>query len=335
MQRRVTLASRQGATRLTTRRPRRAARAAALIVACFCLLLFAALAAGCGGEGSGGGSGQAAGGRPPAADEVRLVVSRDFGAEVLRDVVVPAGDGTDALRVLAENAEVDTGYGGQFVNGIDGLASSFGGGSAADAADWFYWVDGIMGDVGAADSKLKGGETVWWDFHRWADAMMVPLALHAFPRPYSGHPLAVTAATDVAGLGDWAAAAGLELADTEPLADEPADGGLVLATPAETAAASWVLELLDAAHGGVEMVRVTDGQLRLVSPDGQAGPVATAVAQPVGNTEHPERPFLVVLGVTAADLEAFVPRLTTEMLSATVAVALVDGEVVRLPWQGE
>ena len=53
------------------------------------------------------------------------------------------------MRLLAENTTVDTGYGGQFVSGIDGLRSTFGSVSSADAADWFYWVDGVMADVGA------------------------------------------------------------------------------------------------------------------------------------------------------------------------------------------
>lgn len=305
-----------------------AARAA--VMAAVLLALLATM--GCGGTDQGGAG--PAGGRPPAADEVRLVVSRDFGGEVLRDVVAPAGDGTDALRVLAENAEVETSYGGEFVAGIEGLSSSFGGGSA-DAADWFYWVDGVMGDVGAADTKLKGGETVWWDYHRWANAMIVPLALHAFPRPYTGRPLEVTAAADVAGLGDWAAANGLELKARRPLSGRPQEGGLVLATAAEAAATPWILELLDAAHSGIQVVRVTAGELRAVSPDGETGPLATAVAQPAANVDNPGRPFLVVLGATAADLESFLPALTAESASAAVAVALVDDQLVNLPWQAE
>jgi hypothetical protein len=298
-------------------------------------MLAAALAlAACGG-GEGDTAGTAAGGRPPSADEIRLVVSRDFGAEVLRDVVVPAGDKTDALRVLAENAEVDTGYGGQFVSGIDGIASTFGGGDAAAAADWFYWVDGVMGDVGAADWKLEGGETVWWDFHRWADAMIVPAALHAFPRPYAGGALEVTAAAEVDGLADWAAANGLELAATRTLGRQKPGGGLVLATAADVAGAPWLMELLDPSRLGIEMLRVDAQHLRVVAPDGSDGPAAGGAALAVVNPDDPERPYLVVLGATAADLEAFVARLTPDSLNASVAVAQVDDAIVHLPWQGE
>jgi hypothetical protein len=318
---------------VTSSRANSARRALWACVLAAVLAVALALAA-CGG-GEGGGTGTAAGGRPPSANELRLVVSRDFGAEVLRDVVVPAGDKSDALRVLAENAEVDTGYGGQFVNGIDGLESSFGGVSSADAADWFYWVDGVLGDVGAADWKLTGGETVWWDYHRWADAMILPLALHAFPRPFTGRALEVTAAGEVAGLGDWAAANGIELAPREPLGTQAPAGGLVLATAAEATAAPWLLDLLDASRTGVEMIRIDAKGLRVVSPDGTQGPAATGAAVVVGGLDDPARPYLVVLGATAADLEAFVAQLTPETLNASVAVAQVDDAILHLPWQGK
>lgn len=291
----------------------------------------ALLLAACNGGGSGG-DGAARAGRPPAADEIRLVISKDFGAEVLRDVVVPYRENLDVLRLLAENTEVETGYGGGFVESIDGLTSSFGAVSSADAADWFYWVDGVLADAGAADWPLRGGETVWWDYHRWADAMIVPMALHAFPRPYDDAPLAVTAAAAVAGLGDWAAAAGVELEARRDLAGDEPNGGLVLVTVEEAAATPWVRELLGPGRSGLRFADVGPGSITLLAPGGERGPVAAALAQPVGNPKAPARPFLVVVGQTRDELAAMLARLTPEALWATVAVALVDSEVVRLPW---
>lgn len=312
--------ARSGAARVLAR--------AALVAALAVMLL----TAGCAGTKQGSGTAAAADG-PPGGDKVRLVVSRDFGAEILRDVTVPWRDDLDVLRLLAENAEVDTGYGGGFVKGLDGLESNFGGASTADAADWFYWVDGVLGDVGAADWKLRSGETVWWDYHRWADAIVVPMALHAFPRPYSGPPLTVTAARGVTGLKRWAADVGLDLERRRGPADEPPDGGLVLATVAEAAAVSWIGDLLGSARSSLELVTLGDAGLTLLSPAGASGPEASAVALPISNPDDPGRPFLLVLGATYADLEEFVPRLTPEALDAAVAVALVDDELVRLPWQ--
>lgn len=269
-------------------------------------------------------------GRPPGAGEVRLVVSRDFGGEILRDVVVPAGDGLDVMRLLAENADVTTAYGGGFVESIDGLASSFAGGSEG-AADWFFWVDGALGDVGAADWALAGGETVWWDYHAWAGAMVVPAALHAFPRPYAAGPVALTAAADVTGLDEWAAASGLELEPRRGLSGGEPHGGLVLATAAEVAATPWLRDLLGERRSGLVLVRATREGLTLVVPGGDAGPAAAAVAQPVTNPADPARPFLVVLGATRSDIATMLPLLTPASLTARVGAALVGDELIGLP----
>jgi hypothetical protein len=65
-------------------------------------------------------AGQARGRRGP------LVVTRDFGASVLVDTVAPWKKGMNVMRLLAEHATVDTGYGGQFVSGVNGLRSRSG-----------------------------------------------------------------------------------------------------------------------------------------------------------------------------------------------------------------
>ena len=271
------------------------------------------------------------GGRPPTNGEVRLVVSRDFGATVLRDVIVPATAKLDVLRLLAENAEIDTGYGGRFINGIDGLKSSFSGTSSAGAADWFYWVDGVMADVGAGSWKLRGGESVWWDYHRWSDAMYIPQALAAFPRPYDTEPLPVAAVQDVAGLEMWAKANGLRLEARQSLDAQPR-GGLVLATASQAAAAPWLTDLLTADKSGLALVKADPGTLTLLSPSGDRGPRAQAVALAAPNFDDPDRPLLVVLGQTARDIEAILLHLTPESLTARIGVALVDDKIIALPW---
>jgi len=295
-------------------------------------LTFAALIlAGCAGVRDGGGEGSAAG-RPPTADEVRLVVSRGFGRQIMRDVLAPADEGLDVLRLLAEHADVEAGYGGRFVNGIDGLTSTFGAASSDDAADWFYWVDGEMADVGADERKLEGGETVWWDYHPWADAMYVPQALHAFPRPYSGATQALTADTEVAGLLDWAKASDLELDARRKLAGDRPRGGVVAATVGEVAVTPWLVELLGPERSGLEMARVDGPTITLLAPDGTAGPQAAAAALPAPNQDDPSRPFLILLGASGTDLEDLLSRLSVDALNARVGVALVDGRLIALPW---
>jgi hypothetical protein len=136
------------------------------------VLLLAALlaAAGCGG---GGGEGQAT-----------LWVTRDRGAQVLLSTTVPAGE--SAMRALRRAADVETGYGGRFVQGIEGLS-----GDASSERDWFYFVNGIEADRSAAEYRLRPGDVLWWDYRSWSADMRQPVVVGAFPEPfvhgYDGH----------------------------------------------------------------------------------------------------------------------------------------------------
>ena len=169
------------------------------------------------------------------------------------------------MTLLAGHARIDTEYGGGFVSGINGVKSTFGGVSSAQAADWFYWVDGTMADVGAADYRLHGGETVWWDFHQWAHAMSIPAALSAFPAQWRVRPLKVAANEAWPGLRQWAQASGLTLGQTSSLAAGAPGGGLVVATPQEATAAKWLRQLLDSGDG-VRMVRLRGERSRCSRP---------------------------------------------------------------------
>jgi hypothetical protein len=86
------------------------------------------------------------------------------------------------MRFLQREAKVDTRYGGRFVQAIDGIRSTSSGGRRKD---WFYYVNGIEADVGAADKDLHSGDHVWWDYHDWGTAMRVPAVVGAFPEPFA------------------------------------------------------------------------------------------------------------------------------------------------------
>jgi len=274
-------------------------------------------------------SAPAAAGHPPKAGEVRLVISRDFGAQVLVDVVVPYKKGLDAMRLLAEHATVDAGYGGRFVNAINGLKSSFGGVSSADAADWFYWVDGTMADVGAADWKLNGGETVWWDYHKWQNAMLIPATIDAFPAPWNRGPLTVTSDLEPAALEQWAAANGLRLGDRRKLAAGAPDGGLVIATAAQAEASPWLAPLLAPKLNPALTLILEGGHL---SPaDGRAQTPILGAVLALPNPAGGQQPVLVVIGDDAQAIDALLPQITADVLRARVAVASVGGGLTPLP----
>lgn len=127
-------------------------------------LLLALVVAGCGGSHADG--------------EVTLWVTRDRGAEVLVEATVPAG--LTAMQALRREADVDTSYGGRFVDAIEGVA-----GDAGTRRDWFFYVNGVEADRGAAEYRLRNGDVLWWDYRSWSgDDLREPVVVGAFPQPF-------------------------------------------------------------------------------------------------------------------------------------------------------
>ncbi len=117
-------------------------------------------------------SGNAAGMRqdPGAANpgaRVRVQVTQDFAARVLIDRRIPPSPGMTVMDALRKVAKVETQYGGGFVSSINGLESTYGAGGDAPR-DWFYYVNGRMAKVGAADKVIRPGDVIRWDYHRWS-----------------------------------------------------------------------------------------------------------------------------------------------------------------------
>lgn len=127
-------------------------------------LVLCLVVAGCGGSG-GDERGTAS-----------LWITRDRGATVLYEGEVDAGQ--TVMQALRSRADVETAYGGRFVQAIDGLE-----GSAADGRDWFYFVNGVAPDRGAAEVRLRDGDIAWWDYRRWAGDEEVQMVVGAFPEP--------------------------------------------------------------------------------------------------------------------------------------------------------
>ena len=116
------------------------------------LALLAVALTGCGGQGTHG--------------TATLWVTRDRGAHVLLARSVPAGE--TAMQALTRSVKLKTRYGGRYVQGIDGIE-----GSLSARRDWFYFVNGIAPDRGAAEVRLHPGDVEWWDYRSWADGKEV------------------------------------------------------------------------------------------------------------------------------------------------------------------
>jgi hypothetical protein len=125
----------------------------------------AALLAGCGGSGAGHGT-------------AALWVTRDEGKTVLVMRSVPADE--TVLQALERSTKITTRYGGRFVQSVNGIS-----GSITSRHDWFYFVNGVEGDRGAGDYRLRPGDIAWWDYRDWGrQGMSVPAVVGAFPEPF-------------------------------------------------------------------------------------------------------------------------------------------------------
>jgi hypothetical protein len=128
-------------------------------------LLALVLLIGCGGS-DGGDEGSA-----------RLWVTRDRGAELLVEAEVEAGQ--TLMRALAAEAEVETRYGGRYVQSVNGLEGDLGA-----QRDWFWFVNGYEGDRSAAAYRLRDGDVAWLDFRRWEREGEARVVVGAFPEPF-------------------------------------------------------------------------------------------------------------------------------------------------------
>ncbi len=282
----------------------------------------------------------------------RLLVSRDFGAEILLDVTAELDTPTSVMALLATNAKVETGYGGGFVGTINGLRSTFATAGPGKAADWFYWVDGRLADIGADYSMLQGGEVVWWDYHVWSGAAMIPTSLSAFPRPFTLQELAWSAPGLTSEVSEWAHANGLTLG-TELAPDTVPAGFALLALPLDSLPLPpWLEKLLARGNSGGVFITVADPEPAATSepaampdPAAAAGPQLTALTEAGRTTEtleaaalclpHPDDPdavLLVILGVDAPAVRSLLTSLTTSATQARVALGMTaDGVLIPLP----
>ena len=84
------------------------------------------------------------------------------------------------MRALRSRREVETRFGGGFVQSIDGLAGRGPGGTV----DWFFYVNGMWASEGASDYDLSPGDVVQWDRRDWSATMDVRAIVGAFPEPF-------------------------------------------------------------------------------------------------------------------------------------------------------
>jgi hypothetical protein len=141
------------------------------VVAALLVASLAPAAAGCGfGEGAERAGGAAT-----------LRVTSDFGHRELGSVRLDkVHEGDTVMRMLRSKFDVSTRFGGRFVQSIDGLSGK----GATGQVDWFFFVNGVEADKGAAEWQVSPGDRIQWDRRDWSAAMRVPAIVGAYPEPF-------------------------------------------------------------------------------------------------------------------------------------------------------
>jgi hypothetical protein len=280
--------------------------------------------------------------------EVGLTVTRDFGARVIKRSTEPKVPGGETvLRLLERSAKIETRYGGRFVNAIDGVRSGTEGGRRRD---WFFYVNGIESDSGAAERDVSPNDRVWWDYHDWTSAMRVPAVVGSYPEPFlhgtdgklfpvridcaqnaadtcrdvAGRleSAGVSASTAAIGAGAGKNLLRLVVGEWQDVRQDAASGQLekgpagsgVFVRPGPAAGGGYEFDLLD-----------ERGQSA-----GHAGPGSGLVA---ATRFEEQQPTWIVTGIDQAGLAAAVRLLARTRLHDQFAVASVAGRPVSLPAQ--
>jgi hypothetical protein len=298
------------------------------------LLLLALLAAGCGlgaGESEDGGA--------------TLTVTRDFGVRELgRGSADPIPGGETVMRMLQRDFEVETRYGGGFVQQINGVA---GGRENGRPVDWFYYVNGILAEDGAAAHKLVAGDRVWWDHHDWSASADVRAVVGAFPEPFvSGIagkrlPVRLDCADAAADACDEVAA---RLDEAGVKAGRSAAGTLGGESVLRVKVGLWADLRRDPAvrqleegpkASGVSARRDAAGDaIELLGPDGETARRLGGGAGLVAATRlRGEAPTWIVTGTDAVGLAAAAARLQESSLRDRFAIAVEQGRATPLPIQ--
>jgi Domain of unknown function (DUF4430) len=299
------------------------------------LLCLIALLPGCGfGEGEETG-------------EVSLTVTRNFGLErVGEGTTEGANEGDTVMRLLQGSYDVDTRYGGGFVQEIDGVA---GGREDGRLVDWFYYVNGIEAPVGAAERQLAAGEQVWWDHHPWEAAQRIPAVVGAYPEPFASglegkrFPVRLVCAGEADRSCDEVATrledAGVDEIARAVIEQSPGEEVLrvIVGRWADVRKDPVVRRLERGPSASGVFARPAPSGTELILLDTAGRPVRTlrAGAGLVAATGvEAQAPTWIVAGTDEVGVAAAAAALTEERLREHFAVAVEEGQDVPLPVTG-
>jgi Domain of unknown function (DUF4430) len=290
--------------------------------------------------GCGFGEGESTG-------EVTLTVTRDFGGERIGEGMREgATEGDTVMRLLQRGFEIDTRYGGGFVQSIDGVA---GGREDGRQVDWFYYVNGIEAPIGAAERRVADGERVWWDHHPWDVAQRIPAVVGSYPEPFrtglegKRFPVRLVCEGDVGRSCDEVQTrlqeAGVDAVSRAVLEQSPGEEVLrvIVGRWADVRrdAIARRLERGPAASGVFAQPAPSGAELVLLDTAGRPVQTLRAGAGLVAATGvEAQAPTWFVTGTDDVGVAAAAAALTEERLQEHFAVAIDEGNDVPLPITG-
>jgi len=117
---------------------------------------------------------------------VRLVVTLNYGEQVLGDDKYKLLSQCSVLDFCSSYLEIETAYGGGFINSINGIRSGYTEkmGFNKKKQDWFLYINGVLAATGANDYEINKGDVIWWDYHEWGSNIFVPAMIGAYPSPF-------------------------------------------------------------------------------------------------------------------------------------------------------
>jgi hypothetical protein len=299
-------------------------------------LVAAALAAAAGGCGFGPGE--------ASPGEATLRVTREFGAVPMVEATLEGPTETDTVvRFLDANADLETSYGDNFVDSIDGYAGSTAGG---DDEDWFFFVNGYYSDVGSGERQVLPGDRIWWDYRYWQAAYRVPAVVGSWPEPFlhgeggEAPPTVIqcfTARADCEQVSGALTDAGVDARLKEPAEPRSEPGSLrLLVGPWEEVRADPAARAIESGPGrsGVyATIGDCRGELVLTVEDDHGGPAlhlddAGLIA---AVRRGQDQPTWVVTGTDAPAAGVAAAALGSGVLRDRYAVAFGDGQVQPVP----
>jgi hypothetical protein len=280
-------------------------------------------------------------GAGPGTTNAQVMVTRDFGSASMGAFAQKHVPGSETvMQMLERSFQVQTKYGGGFVQSIDGHAGD------STQHDWFYYVNGIEAPKGASATAVHAGDRIWWDLHDWQVTNSIPAVVGSFPQPFvSGTggkrlPTVLECASDVGSactaVGKTLRAAGVPAATQLLGGGSGSDSLALLVGTWQELHGVIATDLIDAGPktSGV-YARFTDGgrALQLLDPHGDVVRTLHAGAGLVAATEQPSinEPTWLVTGTDRAGVLAAAAAVTSARLHAHFALAVDRGTDLPLP----